>query len=100
MSEWALPLLVLAAALGSTYLFCLRPMRNGNCATRNCSPASAGDQRVDRELQEARLELQRVRAEIGVGTAAYPASPAPAARGTAPAFPDVGTSSTAPRPPA
>lgn len=65
MSEWLLPATVLLIALGSTYLFCLRPMRNGGCAaqpTRACQ----GDGDLDRALHQARQELQRSREEGGL----------------------------------
>lgn len=65
MSEWVFPATVLLIALGSTYLFCLRPMRNGGCAAQ---PASAchGDGDLDRALHQARQELQRSREECGL----------------------------------
>lgn len=65
MSEWLFPSTVLLIALGSTYLFCLRPMRNGGCAAQ---PASAchGDGDLDRALHQARQELQRSRQEFGL----------------------------------
>ena len=65
MSEWLLPATVLLIALGSTYLFCLRPMRNGGCAAQPTS-ACGGDGDLDRALQQARQEAQRSRQEFSL----------------------------------
>ena len=64
MSEWLLPATVLLIALGSTYLFCLRPMRNGGCAGRTTTSCN-GSSDLDRALLQARQELQRSREECG-----------------------------------
>lgn len=67
MSEWLLPAVVLGAALASTYLFCLRPMRGGGCCSPTApSPHGGSPAELDRALQEARQELARQRARCHV----------------------------------
>ena len=67
MSEWLLPAVVLGAALASTYLFCLRPMRGGGrCGPTAPSPHRGSPAELDRALQEARRELARQRARCHV----------------------------------
>ena len=61
MSGWLLPALVLAVALTSTYLCCLRPMRGGACRGRPAGAAAEDD--LDRQLRQARLERDRLRAQ-------------------------------------
>ena len=61
MSEWLLPALVLMAAVAATYLCCLRPMRSRACH-RSPSGRSADDH-LERQLQEARAERDRLRAQ-------------------------------------
>lgn len=71
MTDWLLPVGVATAALVLTYLFCLRPMRRGQCsagavqaragARRGCGEREAED--LDRALERARADLARLRAE-------------------------------------
>lgn len=66
MSEWLLPAAVAVASLTLTYIFCVRPMRNGHCATGGASTATAsnGDiQQLELALEQARAELSRFRLE-------------------------------------
>jgi hypothetical protein len=60
MSELWLPASVAAAALAFTYLFCVRPMRRGHCATGSSAPQ---DRALDSELAQARVELARALVE-------------------------------------
>ena len=68
MSEWLLPIVVAAAALALTYVFCVRPMRRGHRV--HSSPAAAstrgnemGPDDLASALQEARTELARLRSQ-------------------------------------
>lgn len=53
--DWLLPAGVAAAAIGLTYVFCIRPMRRGHCAMM---PAT------DAEESERATEIARLRAEV------------------------------------
>lgn len=60
MSIWfaaALP----AAAITATYLFCIRPMRRGECGMAGQSPAQRTAR--DSELADLRREVARLREE-------------------------------------
>ena len=61
MTEWLLPLAVTAASLSMTYFFCLRPMRKGHCGAGQ-QPAARPEQ-LDRDLNQARNNLDSLRAE-------------------------------------
>lgn len=76
MSELWLPASVAAAALAFTYVFCVRPMLRGQCATRFSAPQ---DRALDCELAQARVELARALAEqqVGDNRAGGAAVPAP-----------------------
>ncbi|MQA05934.1 MAG: hypothetical protein GEV07_25550 [Streptosporangiales bacterium] len=60
MSIW-FAALILALAVAATYLFCLRPMRRGECGMA----ATAPDQTRDRqqELADLRHQVARLQAE-------------------------------------
>ncbi|KGH45402.1 hypothetical protein IN07_17000 [Modestobacter caceresii] len=61
MSEWVVPVLVLAVALAVAYRCCLRPLRSGAC---HLSPARdrAGIEGLDRQLRQSRAERDQLRA--------------------------------------
>lgn len=64
------PLLVLAAAVVVTYLFCVRPMRRGHCPMAQGLGAGLADQAgsspgLDAELRRARQELAALRERFG-----------------------------------
>ena len=58
--DWILPTGIAAASLALTYVFCLRPMRNGHCGMM---PAGAG--RRDTDVQRLRAEIAELRAAQG-----------------------------------
>lgn len=62
MGEYAAPLLVAAAALGLTYVFCLRPMRrHATGASRaSCAPSQA-DTAGTHEIAALRQEIEALR---------------------------------------
>lgn len=60
MSVW-FAALVLVAAVVATYLFCVRPMRRGECAGATHGAREPGAK--ERELAELRREVQRLREE-------------------------------------
>jgi hypothetical protein len=65
MSQWAVPLAVTGSSLALTYLFCLRPMRQGHCATtpsQRHSAAFADTESTD-EITKLRVEVAKLRAE-------------------------------------
>lgn len=77
MSELIVPGLVAAAAVTLTYLFCVRPMRNGaHCAmpgmskSTNCS--DAGD---NEEIQRLRADLATLRRDLNTNESASNTSP-------------------------
>jgi hypothetical protein len=72
MSELWLPASTAAAAVALTYLFCVRPMRRGNCGMARSQPGRD----LDRELVEARSRLATILNEQDAKGAT---SPAPAA---------------------
>lgn len=73
MSTW-IAAVIAAAALTSTYFFCIRPMRRGH--SRCARPAGSGS--VSRQVAELRKELQTLQRQ---DSAAKNAAPAPSARG-------------------
>lgn len=78
MSEWLLPVGVSLAAVVSTYLFCVRPMRRGHChgSSQVAGQAPGADRDradLDRALAAARKDLADLR-----GDAAPPRSKSPA----------------------
>lgn len=64
MNGLLLPALTLLAAIGLTYLFCVRPMRKGQCASaRPAGPQSTTGQGADQaEIEAARAQLAALRA--------------------------------------
>lgn len=62
MSEWWLPLGSVLAAVGLTYFFCMRPMRRGHCASTPAGRSPTAEQ-LDRDLDQARTHLTRLRTE-------------------------------------
>lgn len=68
MTEWVLPAATLVAAIGLTYVFCVRPMRASRCAmTSQAAPGATGDadrQREKAEIEAARAQLAALRASI------------------------------------
>ncbi len=67
MSELWFPAAIAVAALGLTYLFCLRPMRRGQCMTalpqRREQPLTSRSPELDHALVQAGHELARLREE-------------------------------------
>lgn len=64
MSDLWLPMAVVVAAFALSYLFCMRPMRRGQCVTTRNQPAhEPGD--LDRAVSDARAELAQLRAGSG-----------------------------------
>lgn len=68
------PALVLAGTVGSTYLFCVRPMRRGartmtctksSCSTHHDRGAESAD--LDADLTQARQELASLHREVPQG---------------------------------
>lgn len=77
MSELALPIATLIAAVALTYLFCVRPMRqHGRCAITPRTAAGADQRRELAQIEAARAELAALRAKIS--PAAPSADPGPA----------------------
>ena len=67
MTEWVLPAATLVAAIGLTYVFCVRPMRAGRCAmTSQAPPDRTGDldRREAAEIEAARAQLAALRASV------------------------------------
>ncbi len=60
MSDLWLPIAVVVAAFALSYLFCVRPMRRGQCMTTRPGAASQTGE-LDRALTEARAELAQLR---------------------------------------
>jgi hypothetical protein len=58
MPTW-LAAVVALAAIGAVYFFCLRPMRNGNCATGG----PGHDAELARQIADLREELRVLRAK-------------------------------------
>jgi hypothetical protein len=66
MIQAALPAATLVAAIALTYLFCVRPMRQGRC-DMSSQPASGMPEPQQRELAEivqARAQLAALRANL------------------------------------
>ena len=75
MNELWSPASIFLAAVGSTYFFCVRPMRRANRA-----PSAAGHSRtgeLDRALDEARTELTKLRGGAELNLPAHHGTPAP-----------------------
>jgi len=68
VTELLIPGLVAAAALTFTYLFCIRPMRNGGyCGMPGMSqPKSCCDTDADAEVQRLRAEVARLRRDLSI----------------------------------
>ena len=66
MSELWFPAALAVAALGLTYLLCLRPMRRGHGTargpTRGAAPSCTREE-MDRALTQAHAELTRLRGD-------------------------------------
>lgn len=60
MPTW-MAALVLAVAIGATYVFCIRPMRRGECGAG--AAGVAHDAEHAREIAELRDEIRILRAE-------------------------------------
>ncbi len=78
MTELLVPGLVAAAALTFTYLFCIRPMRNGGqCAMPGMShPKSCCDTDADAEIQRLRAEVAAMRRDLSIEESARSTSAA------------------------
>jgi hypothetical protein len=63
MSTW-LALAVLAAAIGLTYLFCVRPMRRGQCGLAGSATTQAGKVKRRDEIDQLREEIAQVRRDL------------------------------------
>ncbi|MFD8501238.1 hypothetical protein ACFV2L_00580 [Streptomyces sp. NPDC059687] len=87
MSSYVLPLLATAAAFGLTYVFCIRPMRQGNGCPMPQRQSQAGTQTqtygaatdadpsdaTDAEIKRLREEVQLLHHELDLSsTAAKP----------------------------
>lgn len=66
MTQAMLPAATLVAAIALTYLCCVRPMRQGRCATTSqaASGKSPEQQREQVEIEQARAELAALRARL------------------------------------
>ena len=62
MTDFLVPIGVLVVSLATTYYFCLRPMRRGHCGPGARQKATHDD--VELSLQQARLDLARLRAGL------------------------------------
>lgn len=59
MNGTVLALIVLLLALGSTYFFCVRPMRKGNCAMgQDASCVGAASKDLESGTEAARLKSE------------------------------------------
>ncbi len=76
MNEWWLPAGILLAAVGSTYFFCVRPMRRGNRAT-SAAGRSRTARQLDQALDDARTELARLHGGAQRNLPAHHDAPAP-----------------------
>lgn len=66
MSDLVVPGLVAVAAIALTYLFCIRPMRNGHCAMKPISAERDGGRGQDEEeVARLRRDVDQLRAELG-----------------------------------
>lgn len=80
--DWALPLAIIAAALGLTYFACLRPMRRGHCAMTPQQRATGTTENAA-EIARLRAEVARLREQQRLDT-----EPAGGAGGRSPANQD------------
>ncbi len=84
MSGLWFPAAIAVAALGLTYLFCLRPMRRGQCMTalpqRREQPLTSRSPELDQALVQAGHELARLREEARRGPPTPAAGASPHAR--------------------
>ncbi len=64
MTEAALAAATLLAAIGLTYVFCVRPMRQGRCAMTSepSSDLSSDQRREQAEIEAARAQVAALRA--------------------------------------
>ncbi|MBA3741620.1 hypothetical protein [Sporichthya sp.] len=69
MNSLVLPVATLLAAIGLTYVFCIRPMRKVRCATTR---PSAPDVTAGRGSEQA--EIEAARAQLAALRATQPAS--------------------------
>ena len=76
MSQLIIPGLVAVAAVTLTYVFCIRPMRNGShCAMPGMSQAgNCGDGAVDAEIQRLRAEVASLHRDLSAGQPAIDSS--------------------------
>lgn len=72
MTDLIIPGLVAAAALTFTYLFCIRPMRNGgHCGMPGISQTkSCCDTDADAEVQRLRAEVAGLRRDLSIDESA------------------------------
>lgn len=71
MPTWLAALVALAAVI-AVYFFCIRPMRNGNCAMGG---GSAEDAEHARQIADLREELRVLRAEDALTSGPASSSP-------------------------
>ena len=71
MTEVALAAATLAASVGLTYVFCVRPMRQGRCAM-----TSAPSSDTSAAQRSERAEIDAARARVAALRACIPVSPA------------------------
>ncbi len=76
MTELIVPGLVAAAALTFTYLFCIRPMRNGgHCGMPGMShPTDCSESDTDAEIQRLRADVAALRRDLSIDESASNAS--------------------------
>ncbi len=69
MSELIIPGLVAVAAITLTYVFCIRPMRNGrHCGMPGMSdPENCPDVHFDTEVQSLRAEVASLHRDVSAG---------------------------------
>lgn len=63
MSTWY-ALAVLTAAIGLTYVFCVRPMRRGQCDMSGATTGATGESERRDEIAQLRTEIAQVRREL------------------------------------
>lgn len=63
MSTW-FALAVLVAAVGLTYLFCIRPMRRGQCGMGGSAAGQAGESNRREEIDRLRDEIAQARRDL------------------------------------
>lgn len=64
MTSTIFAIAVFAAAVALTYLFCIRPMRRGECAMGR-APAEDANRRREEELRGLRREIDELRQRLG-----------------------------------